>query len=206
MFAFSTRRNSHRAISFDALEDRMVLSAGAIELPHAPVHVEKIHAEAKAAPPVTGTLKGDIQLHASEVLVFTNVRGNLGKPKLTGTGVGIIEKNHFDGGKLQLSGANGTLTFDLNVAPIKNATGSNPSFKSEAEITSTTGSYAGNDGAVLGSAGTVTVSWNQHKVKSAGIPAAKGDRVYIVTFTYNSLKIFLKLDSFDSLAYFLLNY
>jgi hypothetical protein len=147
------RFNRARQISFDALESRRVMSAGVSHMFHTPLAADGLHPEAKAVAPVMGSFKGSIQEVESGTVDFSGLSGKLGKIKLKGSGVGELSGSQFEGATLQFTGANGTLTVQLYGSPIKHAAKGAGTFTSEMIIQDATGNYAGDNGAVEGSAG-----------------------------------------------------
>jgi len=136
----------------------MVMSGGLVHVFQAPPHAEILHAEAKPVAPVTGSLKGSSQVLDSVIVSFSGMTGKVGKIKFTGSGNGEILGNQFEGGTLQLTGKNGTLSIDIFGAPIKHASKGAGTFNSVMIIENATGNYAGDDGAVIGSAGNFAVT------------------------------------------------
>jgi hypothetical protein len=102
---------------------------------------------------VKGSFTGSIQIIGGSHVVFTDMKGHVGKLKLAGHGFGSISGNQFQGASLLLTGQNGTLTVDLFFGTIKKQ-GKNGTFKTVFVVEGTTGAYGPADG----SAGTFVVT------------------------------------------------
>jgi hypothetical protein len=152
------RFNRVSQMCFDVLESRRVMSAGGSHTFHTLLVADMAHFEAKPVAAVSGSFKGSIQEVDSGIVEFSGLSGKLGKIKLTGSGVGEISGNQFEGANLQFTGANGTLTVELFGSTIKNAAKGAGTFKSVMIIQDATGNYAGADGAIEGSAGNFSVT------------------------------------------------
>jgi hypothetical protein len=148
MSQLKARRRVRRHVTFESLEGRLALSTVAPAPEHAPAQV--VRAQSRHVP---GSFTGTTQLITPFFVVFDNMKGNLGKLKLTGHGTGFINGSKFTGGSLLLTGKGGTLTVRLGPAAIKK-NGKNGSINSQMVIAGATGSYA----KANGSAGAFVVT------------------------------------------------
>jgi hypothetical protein len=212
------RRNPKLRMSFDFLEGRALMNAGVVHAPQAQPQVAVVQAHAQPVPgpsrgpiaghvapaagvvhalrattvrPVTGSFKGTIQLTSSGLLALGGLTGKLGKAPLTGHGLGEAAGNRFEGGVVVLSGSEGTLTISLGPATLKNAPKGGGTFNSTMIIEGATGNYAGDNDAVVGSAGNFQVNVSNMDALLAG--------------TLLTVIAEVDIDSLDSLGYLILS-
>ncbi len=158
-------RTKRRAIGFEAMESRSLLSAGLAG--PAAVHVEKIRASAKAAQGLSGTIKGQYTISSlsaagigSAQLSGAGTVKPLGHVHATGTPLGV--NNGEAQIELVLTNAKGTVNVGLS-APVPG--GPVKKIKATAMLEGGTGAYASATGSGLA---TITVG----KMASGGLSGA----------------------------------
>ncbi len=116
------------------------MSTGAGMALNAPVAAQVARVQARH---VLGDIRGSIQQVGPGYVAFTDLKGNLGKLKLTGHGFGriTVASNQFEGASLLMSGPGGTLTIDLFRAPIRNGVRGTGTINTQMLIRSGTGDY-----------------------------------------------------------------
>jgi hypothetical protein len=146
------RSKRRRALAFDALEGRLVLSTGirsaAAAHPAAAIMMAKIN---KSIP---STFKGRVQFPSASQILFTGLTGKIGKDRFTGYATGSTSGTLFLGGDVFLSNSQGTAHLQLGPAITVKA-GKHPRQKVGATIVDGTGKYA----QFVGGTGTLT-TWN----------------------------------------------
>jgi hypothetical protein len=153
------RSKRQRSVGFEALEGRLVLSAGvgtAAASHHAKPAVAKLTQKS-----IPAAFKGHVQIVNGSELMATGLTGTIGTDHFTGSGTGTEVGNQFGGGVVNLSNSKGSVQLELSPAfTVKVGRSSKQEVTMVAKATS--GKYA----SYVGMTGTIT-TWNVPAKSSA---------------------------------------
>ena len=146
------RSKRQRSVGFEALEGRLVLSAGVGTA--AASHYAKPAVAKLTQKSIPAAFKGHVQIVNGSQLMATGLKGTIGTDHFTGSGTGTQVGKQFAGGFVNLSNSQGSVQLKLNPAfTVKVGRSS----KQEVSMVAAngTGKYASYDGIT----GTIT-TWN----------------------------------------------